>query len=58
MTIVIQGVSMKSLMLMKHECTSYYDGGDGFFLICKNFGRIFDHLFPACALKWKLVREH
>ena len=25
-------------------------GGDGFFLACEDFGRMFDHLFPACAV--------
>ena len=23
--------------------------GGGFFLVCEGFGRMFDHLFPACA---------
>ena len=25
-------------------------GGGGFFLTCEVFGRMFDNLFPACAL--------
>ena len=25
-------------------------GGGGFFLACEDFGRMFDHSFPACAL--------
>ena len=24
-------------------------GGSGFFLVCEDFGRMFDHSFPACA---------
>ena len=28
-------------------------GGGGFFLACEDFGRMFDNLSPACALKKK-----
>ena len=34
-------------------------GGGGFFLACKDFGRMFEHSFPACAFvsffcfKWR-----
>ena len=26
------------------------NGGGGFFLVCEDFGRMFDHSFPACSL--------
>ena len=35
-----------------------------FFLACEDFGRMFDHSFPACAVflffffKWKLTHAH
>ena len=35
------------------------DGGR-FFLTCKDFGRMFDNSFPACAffLKWRLAHAN
>ena len=37
-------------------------GGGGWFLACEDLGRMFDHLFPACAFffffKWRLDRAH
>ena len=34
-------------------------GGGGFFLVCEDFGRVFENSFPACTffffLKWRLV---
>ena len=27
-------------------------GGGGFFLACEDFGRMFDHSFPACVFFW------
>ena len=29
-------------------------GGGGFFLACENFGRMFDHSFPACDFVFKV----
>ena len=47
------------------EETSVGGGGHhGSFLACEDFGRMFDHSFPACTffsfffLKWKLARAH
>ena len=31
------------------ELTGGARGGGGFFLVWEDFGRIFDHSFPACA---------
>ena len=36
----------------------YGGGGDGLFLACEDFGRMFDNSFPACVfiiffLKWR-----
>ena len=37
-------------------------GGDGFFIVCEDFGRMFDKSFPACAflkiILWRLARAH
>ena len=44
------------------QVTSFSGSGDGFFLVCKDFGRMFDHSLPACAFfllfKWRLARPH
>ena len=37
--------------------------GGGIFLVCEDFGRMFDHSFPACSffvvvLKWRFARAH
>ena len=39
-------------------------GGSSFFLMCKDFGRMFDNLFSACTVfvvvvvRWKLAHAH
>ena len=37
--------------------------GGGIFLVCEDFGRMFDHSVPACSffvvvLKWRFARAH
>ena len=32
-----------------HERFRADGGGGGFFLVCEDFEKMFDHLFPACA---------
>ena len=36
-------------MTMDQKAPMIMVGGGGFFLVCKDFGRMFDNSFPACA---------
>ena len=37
----------ESLNFLQNSCGG---GGDGFSLVCEDFGRMFDKSFPACAV--------
>ena len=65
MRVSINNSRMRQLIsiVSTHPLLRTYGGCGGSFLACKDFGRMLNHSFPACAfffffLKWRLARAH